>query len=288
MRYIDEDGMPVTIYQPNEVQGGIIWGLRRGIEDIVASRHVITRLFWRDFIAQFRQKVLGYFWALLSPLLGIFSFLFLFYIGILNPGEGEIPYPLYVMVGSTIWGCLPGAMGAVSGGLQAQADLIMRTQIPKLALAVSSLAGLFYGILISMATLAIIFVATGVTPTWWLLIYPILVLPMVLLGTAIGLILSVTGSIARDLAPMVTQILALVMYITPVIYVHSSIQNGFVKTLIDWNPLSYLVDVPRSLVCLGRAQNGGLFLLASIGSLVLVSIGLRVFYLLEDLVAERL
>ena len=74
MRYIDEDGIPVTIYQPNEVQGGIIWGLRRAIEDIVASRHVITRLFWRDFIAQFRQKVLGYFWALLSPLLGIFSF----------------------------------------------------------------------------------------------------------------------------------------------------------------------------------------------------------------------
>ena len=149
MRYIDEDGMPVTIYQPNEVQGGIIWGLRRAAEDIVVSRHVIMRLFWRDFLAQFRQKVLGYFWALLSPLLSILSFLFLFFIGVLNPGQGEIPYTLYVMVGSTIWGCLPGAMGAVSGGLQAQADLIMRTRIPKLALAVSSLAGLFYGILIS-------------------------------------------------------------------------------------------------------------------------------------------
>jgi lipopolysaccharide transport system permease protein len=265
-----------------------MWGLRQAAQDIVASRHVIARLFWRDFIAQFRQKVLGYFWALLSPLLGILSFLFLFFIGVLNPGQGEIPYTLYVMVGSTIWGCLPGAMGAVSGGLQAQADLIMRTQIPKLALAVSSLAGIFYGILISMITIVIIFVFTGVTPTWWLLAYPLLVLPMVLLGTAVGLVLSVLGSIARDLTPMINQILALFMYVTPVIYVHATIQNAFVKAVIDWNPISYLVDVPRSLICLGRAQNVGFFVLASIGTAILVSIGLRIFYLLEDLVAERL
>lgn len=288
MRYTDNDGMPVTIYEPNETQGGFIRGLQRAGGDIAASKHVIMRLFWRDFIAQFRQKLLGYFWALLSPLLGIASFLFLFFVGVLRPGEGEIPYPVYVMVGSAIWGCLPGAMGAVSGGLQAQADLIMRTRIPKVALALSSLAGLSYGILISMATMTIIFILTGAKPTWWLLAYPLLALPMVLLGTSIGLVLSVLGSIARDLTPMVTQGLALVMYITPVIYVHSTIQNAFVKALINWNPMSYLVDVPRSLICLGHADHVGVYLSIAVGTVILVAIGLRIFYLLEDLVAERL
>jgi len=288
MRYTDSDGMPVTIYRPNEIQGGVIGGLQRAATDIIASRHVIVRLFWRDFIAQFRQKLLGYFWALLGPLLGVASFLFLFFIGVLRPGEGEIPYPVYVMVGSAIWGCLPGAMGAVSGGLQAQADLIMRTRIPKVALALSSLAGLSYGILISMATMTIVFMLTGAKPTWWLFAYPLLALPMVLLGTAIGLVLSVLGSIARDLTPMVTQALALVMYVTPVIYVHSTIQNAFVKTLIEWNPMSYLVDVPRSLICLGYAGHAGVYLIIAVGTVMLVAIGLRIFYLLEDLVAERL
>jgi lipopolysaccharide transport system permease protein len=179
-------------------------------------------------------------------------------------------------------------MGAVSGGLQAQADLIMRTRIPKLALAVSSLAGLLYGILISMITMTIIFAATGITPTWWFLAYPLLVLPMVLLGTAVGLVLSVLGPIARDLTPMASQMLALIMYITPVIYVHSTIQNAFVKTLIAWNPITYLVDVPRSLMSLGRADNVDIFILVSTGTIVLVTLGLRIFYLLEDLVAERL
>lgn len=288
MRYLEQDGTPVTVYQPNERRGGLVWGVRQAVDDIVASRHVITRLFWRDFIAQFRQKILGYFWALLSPLLGIVSFLFLFFIGVLNPGEGEIPYTLYVLVGSTIWGCLPGAMGAVSSGLQAQADLIMRTRIPKLALAVSSLAGLLYGIVISMATMAVIFLVMGKAPSGWFITYPLLVLPMVLLGTAAGLVLSVLGPIARDLIPLATQALSLVMYITPVIYVHSSIQNPFVKALIEWNPITYLVDIPRSLICLGRTENFDTYMLVSAGTLFLVMIGLRIFYLLEDLVAERL
>jgi len=288
MRYLDQDGTPVTVYRAGRQRSGLISSLQQAGEDIAASRHVIVRLFWRDFIAQFRQKILGYFWALLSPLLGIVSFLFLFFIGVLKPGEGEIPYTLYVLMGSTIWGCLPGAMGAVSGGLQAQADLIMRTRIPKLALAVSSLANLLYSILISMVTMAIVFLVMGVTPSWWFLAYPLLVLPMVLLGTAIGLILSVLGPIARDLVPMATQALALAMYVTPVIYVQSTIQNPFVKTLIEWNPLTYLVDLPRSLICLGHADNADIFLWVAIGTLMLVSIGLRIFYLLESLVAERL
>src|ERR1043166_3421742 len=149
MRYIDQDGTQITVYQPNERCGGVLWGLCQAYQDLLASRHVIHQLFRRDFISQFRQKLFGYFWALLSPLLGIFSFLFLFFVGVLSPGEGEIHYTLYVFVGSTIWGCLPGAMGAVSGGLQAQSDLILRTRIPKLALAISSLAGLTYGTIIS-------------------------------------------------------------------------------------------------------------------------------------------
>lgn len=288
MRYIDEDGIPVTVYQPNERRGGLLWGLRQASEDIAASRHVIVRLFWRDFVAQFRQKILGYLWALLGPLLGIVSFLFLFFVGVLRPGEGEIPYTVYVLIGSTIWGCLPGAMGAVSSGLQNQADLILRTRIPKLALAISSLAGITYSILISMVTMSVVLLVVGVKPTWWLLAYPLLVLPMVLLGTAIGLVLSVLGTIAKDLTPLITQALSLVMYVTPVIYLHSTIQNPVVKSIIVWNPVSYLVDVPRSLVCLGKADNIDIYFWVSFATVVLITVGLRIFYLLEDLVAERL
>lgn len=288
MKYREDDGSEVVVYTPNERQGGLIWGLLRGFEDISTSRHVIVQLFWRDFIYQFRQKIFGYLWALITPLLGVISFLYLYFMGVLRPGQGEMPYVLYVLIGSNIWSCLPGSLGAVSGGLQAQADLIMRTGIPKLALAVSSLATLAYSILVSMITTALIFLLCGTTPTWWFVLYPLLVLPMLLLGVAVGLVLAVLGSIARDLTPLVTQGLTLIMYVTPVIYVRSSIENSFAKAIIEWNPITYLVDVPRSLIFSGKAENLPAFLWVSLAIIGLVVVGVRVFYLLEDLVAERL
>jgi lipopolysaccharide transport system permease protein len=288
MRYTDTDGTPVTIYQPNERQGGLIWGMRQASDDIWTSRHVIVRLFLRDFVAQFRQKLLGYLWALLGPLLGIVSFLFLYVAGVLQPGEGVMPYTLYVLLGSSIWSCLPGAMGAVSGGLQAQADLIMRTRIPKIALAVSSLANMCYSTMVGMITTLVVFFFCGVIPTWWFLLYPLLVLPMILLGVSIGMVLAVLGAIAKDLTPLVTQGLALLMYITPVIYLRSAIENPIIQVLIQYNPLTYLIDVPRALLVTGQAENLEVYFMAAAGSMALAVIGIRIFYLLEDLVAERL
>jgi lipopolysaccharide transport system permease protein len=288
MRQTDADGALVTVYQPNERQGGLIWGIKQACGDIWASRHVIVRLFLRDFVAQFRQKLLGYFWALIGPLLGIVSFLFLYAAGVLKPGEGSIPYVLYVLLGSSIWGCMPGAMGAVSGGLQGQADLIMRTRIPKIALAVSSLANMCYGIMVSMVTTLMVFLFCGLVPTWWFVLYPLLILPMILLGVSLGLVLAVLGTIAKDLTPLVSQGLALLMFITPIVYLRSAIANPLLQTLIGYNPLTYLVDVPRSLLVTGTAGNINLYLLLSLAAVCLAIVGIRVFYLLEDLVAERL
>jgi len=289
LRYIDDDGVPVTIYVPNERQGGIFWALSQACRDIGTARHAILQLFLRDFRAQFRQKILGYLWALITPLLGIFSFIFLYFAGLLNPGvEDGVPYPIYVLLGTSLWGCLVGTMGTVSAGLQSQSDLIMRTNIPKLALAISSLANTIYSILIGMVTMLIIFLIYGFIPSMWFFAYPLLALPMLTLGTAMGLVLSVVGSIAKDLTQIINQGLTLVMYATPVIYVTSQIENPFVRKVIELNPLTYLIDVPRSLICSGRAEHVAQYLWISLGVLTASLIALRVFYLIQDLVAERL
>lgn len=288
MRYKDEDGIEVTVYTPNERQGGLFWAARQAALDISSSWDAIVRLFLRDFVSQFRQRLLGYLWALLTPLLGIASFLFLFFIGVLNPGVEDIPYPIYTLLGNSIWACLVGTVGAVSAGLQAQADLIMRTNIPKLGLAISSLASILYGVVVGMGTMVLLFLLYDRMPTPWLLAYPLLVLPMLLAGTAIGLVLSVVGTIAKDAAQIVTQGLGLLMYATPVVYLAGNVTSPVARKLIALNPLTYLVDVPRSLICTGRADNVDLYLWVSLGVVALSVVALRAFYLIHDLVAERL
>lgn len=283
-----EDDKPLTVYEPNERQGGLWWGLRRAVRELWASRYMIFYLFRRDFVAQFKQKLFGYLWAVLGPFLGIASFLFLFFTGVLQPGDGNMPYTLYVLIGSTIWTSLPVSLSAVSSGLQGQADLIMRTRVPKVALAVATLANVCYSTLISMLTIFIVFMLLDMWPSWYFAIYPLLVAPLLLAGLAVGLVLAVLGSIMRDMTQMVLQGLAFVMYVTPVIYVFDSIKNPLIKKIIMYNPITYLVDVPRSLIVLGHSAHTAIYLQLYAVILVAVVIGFRVFYLLEDLVAERL
>lgn len=288
MQYRDEQGVLITEYVSNEINGGLFRGMAKMIADVFNSRHLIWNLFLRDFNVQFRQQILGYFWAVAGPLLGIVSFVFMAYTGILRPGDSGIPYPLYVFMGTSLWGYMLQAMTSVGGGLQAQSDLIMRTNIPKMALAVSSLSNVIYGLLINCITLGVIMLISGFKPSIWILFYPFLSFPLLIVGTSIGLILSVTGAIAKDLGKIVNQVFTVLMYATPVIYVVNQIEQPLVRKLIILNPLTYLIDVPRSLSCLGETGFWVQYCWASLGAILLFITSIQIFYLLQDLVAERL
>lgn len=288
MNVVDKDGETLEVYSPNDQVGGLLWSGRHALREIVAARQLILQLLLRDFRNQFKQKALGYLWVVLTPLLGVASFLFLYVAGVLKPGVGDTPYTVYVLVGSSIWACLPGALVAVAGGLQVQADLLMRTRAPKIALALSTLAGFVYTSLAGAATVVLVFWAHGMSPSPWILAYPLLVAPMVLLGLSVGLVLSILGTIARDLTPLVVHGLTFGMYVTPVIYARETIHNPVIRTVIAWNPLSHLVEFPRTLIIHGRAENTLVYAGICLLVLLVALVCLHVFHLLEDLVAERL
>lgn len=288
MQYTDKDGMVVTIYSPNERAGGFVSSACLAVKEIIIGRHLIWSLFVRDFNAQFRQKALGYLWAVLGPILGMFSFIFMNYAGILSPGKTDIPYPLYVLVGTTIWGYLVVPSTSLAGGLASQGDLILRTNVPKFALVMTSLTAVFYGVCVNIVVLSLILVVFQQGLSWWALAYPLLILPMIFLGVGVGLISSVMSVIARDLSAIISQALNLAMYVTPVVYVGSTVNQPLLRKVIALNPLSYLIDVPRSLIFQGHSPYVLEYVLASLMSLAVLLVGIRVFYLIQDLVAERL
>lgn len=251
------------------------------------SRHVLWHLFVRDFVAGFRQKLLGYLWIVLVPLIGIASFVFMQWTGILNPGETGIPYPIYVYIGTSIWGLFISALTTVAGGLIGNADLVMRTNIPKIGLAVTGLATLCYGLLVNLVVLILLLFVFQLTPSPWALLYPLTVLPIIMFGVGLGLILSVVGAVARDVTGMFTTLINLVMYVTPVVYT-AQFSHPVLKEVVRWNPLTYLVDAPRSLFVLGRMPEPVGYTLAIVFSISILWLGIHAFYLIKDKVTERL
>ena len=281
------DGKTVITYSAAGEPTGLFISLKSAAEELYRSRFVIWHLFKRDFVAGFRQKILGYFWIVISPLIGIASFVFMHSTGILNPGETDIPYPLFVFFGTAMWGLMMGSLGAVSSGLLGNADLIMRTNIPKIALAITGMASICYGMVVNLFVLCLILLYFSLLPSWMAFFYPLSVMPILLLGIGLGLILSVIGAVARDVTGMFTTALNLFMYVTPVIYT-AQFQNPFLRAVVALNPLTYLVDTPRSLFFNGNMASPTGFALSTLFSFTVLTIGIHSFYLTKDKVAERL
>jgi ABC-type polysaccharide/polyol phosphate export permease len=278
---------PVREYVAIGQSLGLSGSLRMAYRELYWSRHVIWHLFVRDFVAGFRQKLLGYIWVVLAPLLGIASFVFMHWTGILRPGNVGIPYPVYVFVGTSIWGLLIGAMTTVAGGLIGNTDLVMRTNIPKISLAVTGLAGLSYTFLVNLVLLVIILALFGIVPPVTALLYPLAVIPMVIFGVGIGLILAVVGAIARDVTPMVTTGMNLLMYVTPVVYA-AEFSNRYLHAVVTWNPLTYLVNSPRNLLVNGALSDPFSYAASVLLGILTLMVGVFAFYLIKDKVAERL
>lgn len=251
------------------------------------SRHVLWHLFVRDFVAGFRQKLLGYLWIVLVPLIGIASFVFMQWTGILNPGETELPYPIYVYIGTSIWGLFISALTVVANGLISNTDLVMRTNIPKIGLAVTGLASLCYNLLVNLVVLVLLLFVFQLSPSIWSLLYPLTVLPIIMLGVGLGLILSVIGAVARDVTGMFATLINLVMYVTPVVYT-AQFSHPLLQEIVHWNPLTYLVDVPRSIFVLGKIPDQAGYAFSILFSIAILWLGIHSFYLIKDKVTERL
>jgi lipopolysaccharide transport system permease protein len=77
------------------------------------------------------------------------------------------------------------------------------------------------------------------------------------------------------------------MYITPVIYL-GTLPNPNLQPLLDYNPLTYLVDGPRSLFLFGSMAHPASFAASSALACLILSLGIHGFYLVQDHVAERI
>ena len=283
----DNTRTTIRTYEPAGDPKGITGSLKTACLEIFHSRHVIWHLFKRDFVAQFRQKILGYLWIIIAPLLAIFPFVFLYRAGILNPGDTTMPYPLYIVIGMGIWGFLTSVFTVVSSGLQGNQDLLMKTNIPKITFAITGLANIFYGMLVHWLVVVLFALVVGITPSPWALLYPVALLPVVCIGLGLGLIFSVIGTVARDLSGMMSTFLNLLMFVSPVVY-KPEFGDAALAAIVMWNPMTYLVDLPRSLFVLGEFPDPKGFAAAAIFSLIVLGVGLHSFYLIKDKVAERL
>ena len=123
--------LPEIVYEPYQRNSlGFLAVLRLMAGSTWKKRHLIIQLLRRDFLGSYRKSLLGPTWVFLSPVIGILAWVFLRRAGMLNTGEVSVPYPVYILVGTTMWGLFMGFYSAAASTLRAAGSLLLQINFP--------------------------------------------------------------------------------------------------------------------------------------------------------------
>ncbi|MDP3284976.1 MAG: ABC transporter permease [Desulfobacterales bacterium] len=277
-----------TVYRPNQRhEHGFIKTWFVMSMNILNSRELIWQLFRRDFLASYKKSFIGVAWIFISPIMGIVSWVFLNMTGMLRPGDMNIPYPVYVLIGTSMWGLFMGFFDSAEATLSSGKDLVLQVYYPREALLFKQTAQHLANFSISLIMILTFLLLFHVTPSWKIVFFPLVALPLFFLGASIGLVTSMISIVAVDIGRIIKMAMALLMYLTPIIY-SDNVTNHLVREIIKWNPLTYLVCSCRDIIIFGRLYNTLGYLICSGASLLLFLVSWRLFYVSEDRIIERM
>jgi len=260
------------------------WDLRLG--DLWRYRDLVWMFVWRDFVATYKQTILGPTWYIVQPIMttGVFTIIFG---NIAQLSTDGLPPFLFYLAGNAIWSYFAACLSSTSNTFTSNRGLFGKVYFPRLAIPVSVVISqiISFGIRMLVFIVFLIYFASAgadVAPNWWALSLPILVIIMAGLGLGLGIIVSSMTTKYRDLQHLVSFGVQLLMYGTPVIYPLSSINNGIWRSLILANPMTPVVEVFR-FAFLGVSAISPIYLLYSLFfMIVVILIGLLMFNSVEN------
>lgn len=277
-----------TIYEPNKRSKiGVFKVWKQLILNLITNKELVYQLFKRDFLMMYKKSFLGMGWLVISPIMGIISWVFMNETGILAPGETGIPYPAYVLLSTTIWSLFVGFYNSASATLQAGNGFILQVNFPHDILFFKQALQQIVNFLITFGITIIVLMLFGIIPSWQIILLPILILPIFFLGSAFGLLVSVISVVASDVNKFSSFLITILMYVTPIIY-SSKIKNPLIRQVIEYNPLTYLIGSVRESILYGHIECFNKFLISSLLSFLVFLLSWRLFFISEERVIEKI
>ncbi|MBK9291152.1 MAG: ABC transporter permease [Bacteroidetes bacterium] len=219
--------------------------LEVNLKELWQYRDLIAQLVRRDFVAKYKQTILGPLWFLIQPLFTTLMFVVVFgnIAGI--PTDG-VPKILFYMAGLVGWNYFATCLNDTSQTFIKNASIFGKVYFPRLAMplsiVISNLVSFFIQFLFLIGFM-IYFSITGadIRPGWEVLLIPVLVVIIAGLGLGFGIIITSLTTKYRDLVHLITFGVTLWMYATPIIYPLSEIPEKY-KPYVLANPMTAVVE----------------------------------------------
>jgi lipopolysaccharide transport system permease protein len=216
------------------------------LKELWFYRELFAIFAWRDFKVRYKQTFLGIAWAVFQPLVSMIVFT-VFFGNLAKIPSGNLPYPLFVLIGLVFWTLFSNGLTHASNSLVENENIIKKVYLPKIALPLSSVLTVSVDFLINLVMLLIVALFyQRVPPLITIVLLPYVFVITILTTSGLGLFLSAVNVKYRDVRYILPFFIQILIFLTPVIYPTSIITKSH-RLIYALNPLVGVIESVRAI-----------------------------------------
>jgi lipopolysaccharide transport system permease protein len=268
--------------------------LFRRFKELYKYRVLIQNLVSRELKARYRGTILGFLWSFFNPLLLmiVYTIVFGFIIPSRFPGFGEsrLVYALFLFCGVLPWTWFASSSLESANVLMVQGNLIKKILFPVEILPIVVVTSNFVHFVFGLPILFIFALFMLKKFTIYILFLPLVILVQFVFALGFSLIVSSLTVHFRDVKDILSNMLTLWFFASPIIYpvTFSTIQsNKWLRLMLDLNPMTHIMQGYQNCVFFGEMIRWRKLGVTFLVSLVLLAIGYAIFDRLRDSFPEE-
>jgi lipopolysaccharide transport system permease protein len=247
---------------------------------IVEHRFVIGQLAKRAILGRYRGTVLGLLWSLVTPLLllAVYTFVFgtILQVRWVSQSGGNAEFAAILFSGMLVHGILAECLTQASTLIVANPQYVKKVVFPLEALPwVTVISAFFQGVISTGILLAYLFFVQGGIP-WTAVLFPIPLFVLAFVCIAAGWLISATAVYLKDIAQMMGLLSTVLFFMAPILYPKTALPVEF-QNLLYLNPLTYIIEQFRAVVLWGELPNWNGLALYGIASVAVAWMSLAWF-----------
>ena len=228
--------------------------MRQMVNELVEYRHLLFMLTWRDIKIRYKQSIMGFFWAILMPLLVVSAGVLIRHVFSIFSGQSiNLIDVASLAVKAVPWAFFVGSIRFATTSLTGNSNLVTKIYFPREIFPFSAVLANLFDLGIASIIVILMIAIAGVGVGLHLLWLPLLLILLIFLTAALAMLLSCGNLFFRDVKYIVEVFLTFGIFFTPVFY--EARMLGKWTHLILLNPLAPLLEAINDVAVLQRSPD---------------------------------
>jgi lipopolysaccharide transport system permease protein len=250
------------------------------ITSLVLNRDLIASLIKREVIGRYRGSVMGMMWSFFNPvlMLAVYTLVFsvVFKARWVGGADSKMEFALVLFAGLMIFNLFAECVNRAPGLILSNVNYVKKVVFPLEILIWIAIGSAAFHLVVSLAVWLIFYFVFIGFPPLTILLFPLVILPLILLTVGLSWLLASLGVFLRDMSQVMGVITTVLLFLSPIFYPVAALPENY-QPFVWINPLTPVIEQAREVMIWGRSIDWGTWLISCAVSIAMAWLGFAWF-----------